>query len=272
MNNEREIRTIISTNVEQFADRFAERHIKDVDNPLGVINMKKNNILIKALGWDHVVLSALSRSLDSSMGTMIEKHIAFEIAELYYTVKTHVTGPLYPSQINMIAQLLEHYCDKNDDLKPCQSHYTDIQHAKSIDMDIDDTDHISDFYLIDNETNTHHLIELKIGGNLDNKKSRSEKESIFKQFAILSNSMSGDCDIKCHFATAYNTYSDGGSDDWKQLAVKKVFAPDELLIGRDFWNFICHSEDGYDVFLDEYNKSAHFITESYERIKQTYLK
>ena len=33
------------------------------------------------------------------------------------------------------------------------------------------------------------MIELKIGGDLDNKKSRSEKEALLEQFAILSNTL-----------------------------------------------------------------------------------
>jgi hypothetical protein len=41
---------------------------------------------------------------------------------------------------------------------------------------------------------------------LDNKKARSEKEAIFEQYAILSNTIAVDVDIECKFATAYNRF------------------------------------------------------------------
>ncbi|GAB6046041.1 hypothetical protein JCM11957_16400 [Caminibacter profundus] len=40
--------------------------------------------------------------------------------------------------------------------------------------------HESDYYLFDEEENFHYLIELKIGGDLDNKKARAEKEALFE--------------------------------------------------------------------------------------------
>lgn len=35
----------------------------------------------------------------------------------------------------------------------------------------------------------HYLIELKIGGDLDNKKARSEKEALLEQYCILANAL-----------------------------------------------------------------------------------
>ena len=51
----------------------------------------------------------------------------------------------------------------------------------------------------------HYLVELKIGGDLDNKKARSEKEAILEQFSILSNNIKKNEIIEIKFATAYNT-------------------------------------------------------------------
>jgi uncharacterized OsmC-like protein len=68
--------------------------------------------------------------------------------------------------------------------------------------------HDSDYYLVDKSTNDHFLIELKIGGDLDNKKARSEKEAILEQYAILSNTLSKETEIKIYFATAYNRFGE----------------------------------------------------------------
>ena len=123
--------------------------------------------------------------------------------------------------------------------------------------------------MIDKETNTHHLIELKIGGDLDNKKARSEKEAIFEQFAILANSLGEKTTIKAHFATAYNRF--GENSEWKQGRVLQFFSKDELLIGKDFWNFISKSEKGYEFVLEIYKENAFLITDALEAIKKTYL-
>ena len=40
--------------------------------------------------------------------------------------------------------------------------------------------HESDYYLTDRNNGNRYLIELKIGGDLDNKKARSEKEAILE--------------------------------------------------------------------------------------------
>ena len=123
--------------------------------------------------------------------------------------------------------------------------------------------------VIDKETNEHFLIELKIGGDLDNKKARSEKEALFEQYAILSNTLDKDAKIKCFFATAYNRYGEG--NPWRQGRVRQFFSDEELLIGKDFWNFICKSENGYDIVIDEYTKNASIIKDALEHIKLTYL-
>lgn len=128
--------------------------------------------------------------------------------------------------------------------------------------------HESDYYLIDEETGQHYLIELKIGGDLDNKKARSEKEALLEQYCILTNQL-GEENVKILFATAYNRYGEG--KPWTQGRVLQFFAKDELCISRDFWNLVCKSDDGYDIVIDEYKKNAHLINAALDRIKGVYL-
>ncbi len=263
------IKSIVRTAVESYATGFQGRHEGEIDNPNGVINMKIHNVFIAALGKDIQYYSALVRSLDSSLGNMLEG-MAINIAKLFYEVHTQVEGELYPEQTSKIAELLEAYKNTKNPLKPLLSHYDEIRKIKpNPKSKIQTKVHVSDYYLIDKETNTHHLIELKIGGDLDNKKARSEKEAIFEQYAILANSLDKSAKIKAHFATAYNRF--GEDSEWKQGRVLQFFSKDELLIGKDFWNFVCKSDDGYDLILGAYKENAHLITEALESIKQTYL-
>ncbi|MDR3176543.1 MAG: TdeIII family type II restriction endonuclease [Desulfovibrio sp.] len=262
--NEKAVRAIVKTAIEGYAEGFEARHIAEKDIPDGTINMKIHNVFIAALGPEIQYYTALVRSLDSSLGNMLEK-LAVNIAELFYTVRHNVEGPLYTRQTQVIAELLEDY--KSHRRRPEVKDYfllREIQSSESADKR-----HDSDYYLIDVKSGRHYLIELKIGGDLDNKKARSEKEAILEQYAILSNTIDKDEQIIIYFATAYNRF--GEDKPWKQERVRQFFADDELLIGNNFWNFICKSKNGYHIILDEYKKNSHLIINSLANIKKVYL-
>ena len=262
---EKSIRAIVGVAVETFASTFSERHISELNDPYGTINMKIHNIFISVLGDEIQYYTALVRSLDSSLGNMLES-MAMKIAELSFEVHNNVEGYLTLSQTQKIAELLENY--KRRTKKPSIEDYLFLKSETEID-DKRLKRHDSDYYLIDKKKNTHYLIELKIGGDLDNKKARSEKEAILEQYAILSNTLPQNQNIKCFFATAYNRF--GEDKEWKQERVRQFFADKELLIGKDFWNFICNLSNGYDIVIDEYKKKSHLIINSLNLIKQTYL-
>jgi hypothetical protein len=42
-------------------------------------------------------------------------------------------------------------------------------------------------------------------------------------------------------------------------------------LGKDFWNFICCSNHGYDIIIDEYRKSSIMIKNALDKIKEAYL-
>ena len=264
VDNEKAIRAIVKSHVESYASGFSDRHIQEFDDDEGTINMKIHNVFIAALGADIQYYSALSRSLDSSLGNMLEK-MAINIATLHYTVSQHVEGNIYKEQTEYIADILEEY--KRHARKPQLSDYIGI--TKKNKNDIINKRHESDYYLIDEETGMHYLIELKIGGDLDNKKARSEKEALLEQYCILANNLGSEEKVKIYFATAYNRY--GEEKPWKQGRVLQFFSEDELKIGRDFWNMVCKTDKGYEIILDEYKKNAHFIIEALNKIKKVYL-
>ena len=85
---ERAIRAIVKQAIEAYASGFSDRHLRELDDEDGTINMKIHNVFIAALGPDIQYYSALSRSLDSSLGNMLEK-MAINIATLNYEVTHH---------------------------------------------------------------------------------------------------------------------------------------------------------------------------------------
>jgi len=263
--NRKTIDVLVRAAVESYARGFEARHQGEVDNPEGIINRKIHNVFIEALGEEVRYYTALVRSLDSSLGNMLES-LGISIARLNFEVRRNVEGPLAAEQTGLIAQLLEKYKRREKD--PEAADYQ-VLRSVSVESGACVRRHDSDYYLIDKQTNTHYLIELKIGGDLDSKKARSEKEAILEQFAILSNVLGSENGIKIFFATAYNRFGEG--KPWRQQRVRQYFADDELLIGRDYWNFLCCSDEGYETVLAAYRSSAHLIREALSAIKEAYL-
>ena len=269
INNEKAIRAVVASYVEAYASGFSDRHLSEVDDEEGTINMKIHNVFIAALGADIQYYSALARSLDSSLGNILEK-MAIQIAKLHYEVSQHVEGDIYQEQTDYIAELLEQYKNTKGakHKKPTVADYTGIINRKYV-SSAHSKRHESDYYLKDPVTGMHYLIELKIGGDLDNKKARSEKEALLEQYCILANTLGSENNIKIYFATAYNRYGEG--KPWKQGRVLQFFAEEELLISSAFWNMVCKSEHGYEIVLDEYRKNAHLIIAALSKIKKAYL-
>ncbi len=265
LTDKKAVQVLVCTAVGSYAEGFRVRHEAEFDNPKGVINMKVHNVFIAALGKDIQYYTALVRSLDSSLGNMLEG-LAVDIAKLSFEVKKNVEGPLSIDQTRIIAELLEKY--KRREKKPESKDYQVLRVYEDEENEVIKR-HDSDYYLVDKDTDSHYLIELKIGGDLDNKKARSEKEAILEQFAILSNALPKDRKIQIFFATAYNRF--GEDRPWRQERVQQFFADDELLIGRTFWDFVCQNDRGYEWVLEAYRSSAHLIKESLDSIKQTYL-
>lgn len=261
------IRAIVRSHVESYATGFSDRHLREVDDPEGVLNMKIHNVFVSALGPEVQYYSALARSLDSSLGNLLEA-MAINIGSLFYDITRHVEGGISKAQVNHISDILESYT--RNVKKPDVSDYASALRKKPAKQEIIHKRKATDYYLHDKEKDTHHLIELKIGGDLDNKKARSEKEAILEQYAILSNSLPKKARITVHFATAYNRFGEGRA--WNQTRVLQFFGRDELLIGADFWNFMCKRRNGYSIVIDEYRKNADKIKDALGRIKTAYLK
>jgi len=260
------IKSIVHASVESFAVGFQGRHEGELEDPEGTLNMKIHNVFIAVLGPEIQYYTALVRSLDSSLGNMLEK-MAINIAKLSYEVRQNVEGPLSLKQTQDMAELLEKY--KRREITPPSVDDYQFLRVKPEEQSLVTKRHDSDYYLIDKDTGDNYLIELKIGGDLDNKKARSEKEALLEQFTILSNTLPRETNIKVFFATAYNRFGEG--KPWKQERVRQYFSDDELLIGKDFWDFVCKSGEGYDIVLEFYKEKAGLIKSSLDSIKMTYL-
>lgn len=249
--NHNAICKIISKEISDFSLQLIKDYSKNGFKRKNILK-KKNNFLISSLSNEIMVYSALMRSLDSSLGNRIEK-IALQIAKAVgYKVSQGVSGKLSAETINVIASLLDKYKDKSNPKKVSVEDLEIIK--KSTESTLGSSKvHNSDYLLEKQKDGIKHLtlLELKAGGDLDNKKARSEKEAILEQYVILISKfkheiIEGKVIVNIFFGTAYNKDSlDNGSEEWYQGSVRSFFAKDELLIGKDFWNFICRSDEGW---------------------------
>ena len=113
---------------------------------------------------------------------------------------------------------------------------------------------------------------MKASGDLDNKKARAEKNALLEEYFLLKNKLKDDetAKIKILFGTAYNKFGEGKF--WKQERVRQFFSEEELLIGRDYWNFVCDDELGFDIVFNQYKRSAEKIRTALSKIKGMYFR
>lgn len=260
------INEIIDSSIKSFADVFEIRHTKEVSDPNGVINSKKNNVFITELGEEFMFYSAFVRSFDSSFGNVLE-NVGNSIAKLSYEVRGRIESYLLPQQTQHIDYLMTVY---NEHQTPKKEDYENFSWVKPRDITSYMTSHETDNYFYSPEKKEHYIIELKAGGDLDNKKSKAEKVELLREYFLLKNKLeNSDEKIKVLFATAYNKFGEG--NEWKQSQVRQYFDERELLIGREYWNFVCDDEHGFDIVFEQYRKSANYIKDAIRDIKALYF-
>ena len=265
---EEKIRQAVDYRIKEFADNLEKRYIKELDDPNGVINSKKNNVFVKTLGDEFIFNSAFCRSFDSSFGNVLEA-LANDVAEVSFDVITeNISSYLLPQQTQHIDYIMADY-EKHAKV-PEITDYSNFDAFIPKNTSSYTKSHVTDNHFYNPVTKEHYIIELKAGGDLDNKKAKSEKMELLKEYFILKNELVGtDETVRIFFATAYN--KNGEDNEWKQERVKQFFAEDELLIGKKYWNFVCDDEDGFNIIYDQYKISSQYILNSLEKIKNLYF-
>ena len=203
---------------------------------------------------------------DRSFGNVLE-NVGNSIAKLSYEVRGRIESYLLPQQTQHIDYLMTVYIEHQT---PKKEDYENFSWVKPRDITSYMTSHETDNYFYSPEKKEHYIIELKAGGDLDNKKSKAEKVELLREYFLLKNKLEdSDEKIKVLFATAYNKFGEG--NEWKQSQVRQYFDERELLIGREYWNFVCNDEHGFDIVFEQYRKSANYIKEAIQNIKALYF-
>lgn len=85
---------------------------------------------------------------------------------------------------------------------------------------------------------------------------------------MLKNITSSEQKILIYFATAYNKF--GENNSWHQANAERFFSKDELLVGKDYCNFVCNDENGFNIVFDQYKTSSQYIKASLTRTRNKY--
>jgi len=261
----RAIQGIVNASIVNFASGLKARHNAEAEDPNGVINSKKKNCFMAVLGDEMIFYSAFCRSFDSSFGNVLE-NMGNEIAKLSFDVRGRIESYRLPQQDQHIEAMLTAY--SNHDKAPEKSDYIAFNCVKPKDITSFKMTHETDNYFYDSTNKVHYIIELKAGGDLDNKKAKAEKSELLREYFMLKNSIAVDEEVIFYLATAYNMYGEG--QEWNQTRVLQYFSKDELLIGKDYWNFVCQDEDGFDVVMAQYKIAAEFIKNTIRQIRDMY--
>lgn len=259
------VQAIVDSTICSFAEGLKSRYIDEVNDAQGVINQKKNNCFIAELGAEFMFYSAFVRSFDSSFGNVLEK-MGNNIAKLFYTVNNEIQSFILPEQTQHISNIIASY-DRHT--SPETWHYDTQNFIVPRDTTSFQQTHQTDNYFYDSDSRTHFVIELKAGGDLDNKKAKAEKIAMLTEYYLLKNKIPNGEQVKIFFATAYNKFGEGNA--WHQARVEQFFAPEELLIGKAYWNFVCKDEHGFDIIFEQYRESANHIKSSLSEIKRAYF-
>lgn len=262
------IELLVDTAITSFSEGLISRYSSEIDDINGVINMKKNNCFIAELGEEFMFYSAFVRSFDSSLGNILEK-LGNSIAKLSYEVRGNISSFLLPDQTQRIASILDSYLSHT--IKPSIEHYSTFSSIIPKNITSYKRNHVTDNYFFKPDLNEHYLIELKASGDLDNKKARAEKSALLEEYFLLKNELLEDktAKVKIFFGTAYNKFGEGKY--WKQERVRQFFADDELLIGKNYWNFVCDDDSGFNIVFNQYKLSAEKIRLALEKIKKLYF-
>lgn len=245
------IERIVNASIENFANGFEDRYTREVHNPYGVINSKKNNCFMAELGNEFMFYSAFVRSFDSSFGNVLES-MGNNIAELSYEVRGTINSFFLPQQSQAMDYMISEY---ERHTRPKVSDYSEVKAIIPTDVRSYQKSHKTDNYFYNPQTGEHFVIELKAGGDLDNKKAKAEKIALLQEYFLLKNSLIDKPNetVKIYFGTAYNMFGEG--NEWKQERVKQFFADEELLIGKDYWNFVCNDDNGSKIVTNQIKKS-----------------
>lgn len=259
------------------SDEMVENICKEINSPFNF-----------ALGLDHIVASSYTRSFSSSLGTNLQSASA-EIAKIHgwkiiNDSKTLNDGKVaihgyYSDETRIVIDEIMSYIEKCNQKNPLTFQYLEVAKTKILDKVLttrgQETIRYADLPLMKEENGIMTIanIETKSGGDLDKGKAHSQRRESLELFALIASKykdkvLNRTLNLEIYFATLYNkTELLDGAKNWKSSSVRKNFIKEELLIGSDFWNYICNNQEAYKNVVSLYIKHSHNVKDEIEKLK-----
>jgi hypothetical protein len=251
-------------------EKFAEKIYNNFENKnYKIVAEAINNPFLLYLSFEATMNSRFSRSFTSSFGTCfqhavvdIAKNQGFSIINDGNNDDNIELKGYYSDKTRQVVDQAMDYINKSSAKSPItEAHiksYFQLIKESVFDSSGDEKTVNADLVLFRNNKIT--CIELKAGGDLDKGKAHIQRRETFEIYAILVSKYREEVfnhkiKIEMKFGTFYNKNDMiSGVENWKQPSVKKNFLESELLIGTDFWAFVCNDKNAYSKILKIYNE------------------
>lgn len=116
-----------------------------------------------------------------------------------------------------------------------------------------------------------YLIEIKLGGELDNKKAKSEAEALKdRKETLIENKLASN--VETYLGVITLTKGEDSPENWVMGRVSEGFDRSEVLVERELFDFVSNDTDVFDFIKNEIQP---FVMQEWkvvkEKIKSTYL-
>lgn len=95
-----------------------------------------------------------------------------------------------------------------------------------------------------------YLIEIKLGGELDNKKAKSESQALKdRKEALIENKLASN--VETYLGVITLTKGESSPEEWVMGRVSEGFDRSEVLVERELFDFVSNDTDVFDFIKDE---------------------
>lgn len=191
-------------------------------------------------------------SFTISCGYIYEK-IYFNICNLFKKeVSKEIKGYITAEQD---AKIVEYINDRTHHVHTSYDIFDELDKLVVVGDKIKQKTYKVDTCFLDDD-DTYYIVESKLSGNMDNKKSKSEKTELLKRYCVLKNN--GCKKVKPTMGVIYNLYGEG--ETWHQERVLQFFDRTEIFLGLDFWKSATNSEKYANCVINSLKKHRELIT------------
>lgn len=262
-----ELHRVVRERLNDFARDYRKRRLADMEAGGGLLD-KLGNPFFSRFPLEYAAYSTISRSLDSALGTEIEELMvvlagqAFGTDAVLHQSRNGIKGALTLAQSQAIAGALsEDAPAKSVDFDQLATSEDAVEGSAERCMRRVDV-------LIRHPSGQVAAIETKFGGQLDVKKSKAEKKALLEFSAVYFNETGVTPAVV--LGVLYDVHDHSGKP-WRQGSVNKYFDQNELLVGRNFWNFVLDASDGYDVFIGAWQDASGRLGDLVEELRDRFV-